>query len=327
MITVIIPSFKRPELLRVCLDSVRRQTFLHLVSKIVVSENGLNPLSREVCEEFSDLPIDYHYQTTQLTISEHLKWVLQVNHGAEYTAMLCDDDWWDIHHLELAVRALELNTQAVCYFSNFVFLEQHESLKQSLYGGLQFMHLFRDNTETDKPFLLTKQSMYPLSYLLTPFHYSAMVSRSEFLINSLFIFDDVHPTATDRLLWVAIASQGAIVFNPLPTALVRVHSEMASHDYDSVTWRNERRNSAQVVVALAAKDGIDVRNSINEAYAQAESNDKHMLNKELSIIHLDRSELAWYKGHDAICNADALENAWSRRAKRTIKTMLRRVVS
>ena len=75
-ITVVIPCYKRAEYLITALQTVRSQTAIKFVDKIIVSENSRSLESKKVCEQFPDLPIEYHQQEKDLTAVEHLSRII-----------------------------------------------------------------------------------------------------------------------------------------------------------------------------------------------------------------------------------------------------------
>jgi hypothetical protein len=85
-------------MLRDALESIRRQSAVDAVARIVVSENGLNEESGKVCAEFPDLPIVYLLQNPPIPALLHLK---AIWHQVEspLVAILHDDDWWAPGHL------------------------------------------------------------------------------------------------------------------------------------------------------------------------------------------------------------------------------------
>ena len=66
MVQVLIATRRRPDYLRVALESVRAQSAVDRIGTAVVSENGGSRDSQKVCLEFPDLPILYLFQEPEL---------------------------------------------------------------------------------------------------------------------------------------------------------------------------------------------------------------------------------------------------------------------
>lgn len=302
--TVVIPTFKRPKLLRDALKSVQAQTARRLIDKVIVSENGLDRASEILCKEFSDLPIEYIYQQDQLAVQKHMQWLMS-QEKSNYVALLCDDDWWDIHHLAMAAESLSTCQNCVSYFSNFAYVASQSSFKKQIYyNGVEVLHLGIDNFCNYKPIVYKRDNIFLFSLLITPFHYSSMVCKGDVLMESVKIFDDVHPTYADRLLYAVISMHGNIIFNPLKTAIILYHQTMDSHNYDSNEWTIERQNGSIKLLQVADDNRIDLRNLLNKVYTASDDDDKKFIVAELIGTFPDRSNLSWFVGLDAVLEHD-----------------------
>lgn len=303
MITVLIPTFKRPELLRVALTSIVKQTFKHCITRVVVSENGLNDGSRTLCEEFPDLNIDYIYQETQLPHLQHWHWLMtQVKDG--YTAFLCDDDWWNIYHIECAVKSLELNPDAVAYFSHFVYAPDEINIEFTEYPNVKFMNLFKDKINNYDLQVFDKTDVFSFSLLITPFHFSSVICKYDVFAKASQIFSRVHQTYADRVMWPVIASYGKVVFNPLSSTIVRFHPGQDSNNFSPEQWRQYNQEGSLLLLELADNIGVDIKSKLNEAYHHANIHGKVTLSEQFAEVFIDRQKIDWYKGKDDIIAID-----------------------
>ncbi|QNE38414.1 glycosyltransferase family 2 protein [Hymenobacter sp. NBH84] len=303
MFTVVIPTFNRPELLRIALTSVSKQTIVQNINKVIVSENGLNKESELVCSEFKNINIVYKYQNDQLSMPKHLQWLLSLEQE-DYVAFLCDDDWWDVNHLEIAKKSIENNDNNVCYFSNFSYVKNRFSLKRSaLQKGEEVFHMKNDFINYE-PILYSKEHIFLFSVFVTPFHFSTMICKGDILSKSVEIFDQIHPTNADRLLFAAISGFGTIIFNPLRTCIVLWHDNMESHVYNSEEWKIERQKGSLKVMEFAQSIGIDIKTLINEAYTENKFDDSSFISKEISDIFFDRDNIQWFSGLEEITKND-----------------------
>ena len=115
-ISVVIPTAGQPDFLDCALRSVARQTVVHEIEEVLVSENLSDLRSRAICERFPQLPIKYVLQNPPLTLVQNYEYLLRESR-AEFIAFLCDDDWWGAGHLQAALSALEKHEGAVAWFS------------------------------------------------------------------------------------------------------------------------------------------------------------------------------------------------------------------
>ena len=303
MITVLIPTFNRPHLLRVALESIAKQTYLSYIDKVIVSENGLNNSSSQVCAEFSQLNIQYVYQEEQLPVLKHIQWLMSLEANG-YVAFLCDDDWWNIYHIELAVNSLKKYPDNVSYFSDFLFASNDKSLEFSIYNNAKFLASRNNKYVNYDLFFLKTEDIIFSSVLVTPFHFSALVCNANILSKVAYIFDEVHPTYSDRMLWVVLSSYGGFIFNPLPTTVIRNHAEQDSNNYSSLEWRNNNQAGSLQVLLFSEEKNIDVKGMINDAYVLGNSEERMNINQEMERVFVNRDNIIWYKGYNDIIAVD-----------------------
>ncbi|RYE22910.1 MAG: glycosyltransferase family 2 protein, partial [Sphingobacteriaceae bacterium] len=275
-ITVLIPAFNRPELLRLALQSIDKQTAKAAIRRVIVSENGLNADSKLVCDEFTDLPIEYVFQQPQLPVLAHLKWLMSQEQQG-YVALLCDDDWWNPYHLEIAIRSLEQHPTCVAYFSNFIYADSEVGLNSQLYHGLKGLHIGQSDFSNAALNKYNQQNILVLTTLITPFHFSAMVCEGSILSKAVEIFDSIHPTYADRILWAVLSSYGELLFNPLHTSVVLLHEEMDSRRYSSIEWKEKAQEGSLRIIDLAETQGYAIKEAINLAYEVASAKDAEFM--------------------------------------------------
>lgn len=323
-ITVVIPTFNRADLLRIALQSVAKQTAIDKVVRILVSENGLNRESQIICKEFAHLPIDYVFQEEQLTVSQHLKWILsQEPHN--YVALLCDDDWWDVSHLEIALRELANHQHCKVYFSNFLYLRDEHSIKINTYGGLEALHFGKTDFVNYESTVYEAEDISLFALMVTPFHFSSMVCAGDVLQATVEIFDWVHPTYADRVLWTVMSRHTPVVFSPLATTLVRFHEEMDSRRYSTLEWKEATQNGGYQILKAAQRDGMEVEARLNKIYKTGSANDAAYVLNHLKGVFYDRQYLNWFAGYDKIIESDRQENSWRKKMKYSVRNLLSKV--
>lgn len=93
LVTVMIPTFNRPDYLKVALESVIHQTYHNL--DIVVTDNSTNELTRQMMQEYieNDSRIQYFYHPDYTSAAENWHFARTYdNPKAEYIQWLMDDD-------------------------------------------------------------------------------------------------------------------------------------------------------------------------------------------------------------------------------------------
>ena len=326
-IVVVIPTFNRPELLRVALQSVDKQTAKVSICRVIVSENGLNPNSELVCNEFTDLPITYVLQQPQLPVLAHIKWLFSQEQQGGYVAMLCDDDWWNSYHIELAIRGLEQHPMCIGYFSNFVYMDDETSLKPQIYAGSKALSIGQPNFSNADINIYQQEEMLILSVLVTAFHFSAMVCEGKTLSQAAEIFDIAHPTYADRILWAVLSTYGELLFHPLSTSIVRLHEERDSRNYSSQEWKIQAQEGSLRILALAESQGYAIKEKINSLYASCTPKDAEFMLNQLSTIFVNKEKLRWFAGYNTIMEQTLQAERYRRSTRAVVGRLVRRIIN
>lgn len=112
LVSVIVRTCGRPDILRETLLSLRNQTYKNI--EIVVVEDGA-PISKKMIEnEFSDLRILYHASTEKVGRSRAGNIAMTMAHGV-YFNFLDDDDVFLADHVEVLVHALQKTKAKAAY--------------------------------------------------------------------------------------------------------------------------------------------------------------------------------------------------------------------
>lgn len=255
-ITVIIPTRRRPEYLKTTLESIKRQTAVQSIDKIIVSENSEDDRSKLICEAFPSLNIKYIQQTPELSGIDHFTWIINQS-SSDYTAMLHDDDWWYPTHLENAIAVLKREDVA-CYFSNFVFTENEIYKKAFFHYSSVFSYFTADTGAFDFPGF-DLPVIASICYLFTPFHMSAMVAKTTSLqaatMQSLAL---AKPFYADRILYPYLALYGKMVLNPQILCGIRMHAQNDVHSIEQQQKVCDHREGSAKIIKLALERNIDI---------------------------------------------------------------------
>lgn len=262
LITVVIPSRRRPQYLRNALRSVARQYGINGIGCVRVLENSTDDSSRSVCDEFSDkLPIEYRFRNTNgLDFFGHFRMYLAESYDTKYIAILHDDDWWLPSHLEASIRAIESHGAVASYSSFFETNSESSTLAADANLLFGFAKGFAPTTED---WAMDFSDITVGSLAGTPGRYSALVVESALFKKTAEILDCANICDNDRMLPPYYAQHGLVAFNPLPTVCIRRHAEQDQRRFtgqDIIRWNGE----TTVWMFKQAKDrGVDLINELN----------------------------------------------------------------
>ena len=110
LITVIITTYNRVNLLEKALLSVIRQTYKNL--EIIISDNHSEDGTEELCKKYAktDSRIRYFRQEKNLGMPANTNFAHSKSNG-EYTHVLCDDDWLDEDFIEKSYEEIRKNPE------------------------------------------------------------------------------------------------------------------------------------------------------------------------------------------------------------------------
>lgn len=218
-----MPTAARPETLEITLRAIERQTARGSIARVVVSENLGDLRSRDVCAQFPRLPIDYRFREPCFgSMMEHAQ-QLFLEAEAEYVAFVCDDDVWMPGHLATGLEALQANPGASAFFSAFFAAESELSQSMTAWAP-SLLWLVAGRPPRFSSYTLDLEAVLSLSWVLTPFQWSTLVARTQAATAAApSLTSAPHFFYGDRLLIMALAEQGEIVFDPAVDTLYRVY--------------------------------------------------------------------------------------------------------
>lgn len=141
LISVIIPTYNRADLIGETLRSVLDQTYPDF--EIIVVDNGSTDNTEEVVRSFNDLRIRYHWQENS-GLPANSRNVGIVMAKGQWVAFLDSDDLWLPRKLELQVRCFEDHPDAGLVYGDAVTLGGPEEGKSILRGGFVEGDIFQD---------------------------------------------------------------------------------------------------------------------------------------------------------------------------------------
>lgn len=258
-LTVVIPTAGRPDYLRTCFDSLRRQPVRERLAEILVSENKADRRSEAVAQQYPDLPIRYVFREPPSDMITHI-YTLLGEPETPYISLLNDDDWWAPGFLNGALLALDSNPGAVAYGNASLFVNnerddhplyiQRSDALWLICGKPSFSHLWT----------LDAPAMYTAGWVYTAFHWSSLVCRKGPLRNATRHLLAHRPPAllTDRYLLLAISDHGPFLFEPFAQTYVRWHATNFIKDKKREDLRRITTEEAENIATLAERHGVKV---------------------------------------------------------------------
>jgi hypothetical protein len=261
-ITVLIPTYKRPVLLRAALESVRNQSRLDLIAAVIVSENSSDPGSEEICGDFSDLPIRFVRQTVALETYCHIARIVELAE-TEHVALLGDDDMWGRYHIEEAARQLSAHQNAVAYIGGAAIVSDSSRAICSQYQLVAQSRIPPYSDRFTDCWVWSAQEMLLASLLCTPLNMWAIVGRRDKLLKAMEVFTEPNQGIdADRIMIWELSRLGEIVIGREMSLFYRVHGDNACARLLAESPSHHRQAShayTKRMLQEASDMGIDAR--------------------------------------------------------------------
>lgn len=257
MITVLVPTADRADLLEVSLRAISRQTARSRIESVVVSENLGNRASEAVCQMFPELPITYLLQNPQLPVMEHVRRLMEAV-DTEYTAFVCDDDLWSPGHLQNAVDALECHPGASAHCSACVQASSELSPHTGILGAA-LLWLAAGTPPRFSSYVFNRDAVLALCWIDTPFSWSTLVAPTRTLrAAARALTDSPHAFYADRMLFPALAALGDIVYDPAVDTLYRLYTGNWQSSQDHEHLGELIQGAWDLIEGQAAERGVDL---------------------------------------------------------------------
>ena len=190
MISIIIPTYNRSELLKISLHSIVNQTFKEF--EIIVVDDGSTDNTESVVNEFKDYDIKY----LKLQKSGNIAKIR--NTGIEYSkydvlAFCDDDDIWERDKLERQIPLLK-KFDMICCNGNIIDLNDN-ILKDKYF-------------EIKEDFLITPEILIKNNFILTP----TVLLKKEIVKLNNFEDAEYKNLCEDYYLWLQIVFDSSIYF-------------------------------------------------------------------------------------------------------------------
>lgn len=210
LVTVMVRTFNRPDMLKGCLESICNQTYLN-IEVVVVNDGGRDVLP--IIEEFkSKRPIRYIKHEQNLGRSAGWNSALKAARG-KYVAYLDDDDIYYPEHVQTLVEVLEYRNGMVAY------TDTYQATQEPVNGEYQITERKVVYSRSFDPSLLTWTNYIPVTNLM----------HRRDCIDTVGLFDEEMPVLED---WDFL--------NRLALKYEFIHIPKVTGEY---RWRKDRSNT------------------------------------------------------------------------------------
>ncbi|HIK05674.1 MAG TPA: glycosyltransferase family 2 protein [Trichormus sp. M33_DOE_039] len=172
LVSVITPTYNRPDYLKAALTSAVRQSYRHI--EIIVSDNCSPDNPQAIVESFNDRRIRFSRNTTNLGMFGNTIKAFKMARG-KYVASLLDDDMWEEDFLEKLVPPLEANSNLALAFCDHYIIDAKGNI---------------DDAMTEECSQFYKRS-HLLEGIYQPFYHLGLVDRSVSSATAALIRRDV----------------------------------------------------------------------------------------------------------------------------------------
>lgn len=129
LVSVITPTYNRPEYLKAALTSAVKQTYRNI--EIIVSDNCSPENPQSIVESFQDPRIRFFRNSTNLGMFANTMNAFKKARG-KYVASLLDDDMWEETFLEKLVPPLEANSNLALAFCDHYMINADGEIDYAL---------------------------------------------------------------------------------------------------------------------------------------------------------------------------------------------------
>lgn len=325
-ISVLLPTCKRPDMLRTALKSIAAQTALSQISEIIVVENGADRQSESVCNESPMLPINYVFNDISISPGRHLakEWLRHVKE--DRFAILFDDDWWTEDHIKRGIDSFSMAQDVVASYGACAWIEGEEKYLKELFGQFNMWFASDEKPVRDR-WQFKLQQMLVANLISTACHFSSIIVNREAWAECIEELDD-NPFDTDRIIATMLSTKGSVILDRIPSVLIRRHGEQEGARMNNEIGRLWWNQTSKKLTDIASANKIDLAS----AY-------KHLLNKKgISVAELRNfqnfqsidylTDLGIIPRHESIHSRITIKRSTHRTAFKLIKSsiggMLRR---
>lgn len=206
LVSIIVRTCGRPDVLRETLMSLREQTYPNI--EVVVVEDGEDKSGKMIREEFSDLNIIYKASGEKVGRSKAGNMAMEMAHG-KYLNFLDDDDLFYADHVEVLVASIEGRKEKAVY--SFAFETPIEVFSKSPYK-YKVLDYFGIHKQAFDKIMLCHHNYIPIQCI--------MFEKSLFL--EYGGLDETLDALEDWDMWVRYSLHTDFICVPKTTSIYRV---------------------------------------------------------------------------------------------------------
>ncbi len=240
-VTVAIPTYNRPALLREALASVVAQDMQEF--EVLVVDDASPSDTQGVLASFRDPRLRLLRQSSNVGMQRNWRTALTTP-STRYVALLEDDNLWLPHHLRAAVSALEAHPEATMY-----------ACASERFGGGREDYFRPEWAKSSGSELWRwRETGYARWLAGCPILASAVVVRRQSL-DRLFWGGSNWPWCHDWLWWGQLALQGAVFYDSRIGIRYRWHESNATYGFENMRGRAEWLYTIRELATRAWKAG------------------------------------------------------------------------
>jgi len=239
MVSIIIPTYNRSELLRQCLSSIIAQTYQNF--EVLVLDDGSNDDTFGTVKSFNDKRMKYINNGKFSDVAKLRNIGIQVSKG-NFIAFCDDDDIWQMNKLSVQVE----------YLNKYKFICSNANLidKKSDIISERFISFFDQNC------IITTEMLLITNLILT----SSVVIERNLINNSTFLESGINCSAEDYELWLRLSVKENIFFINRELISFRSHSNTSSFQSNAALINNVIR----IISTYEKTESKDIRRASNK---------------------------------------------------------------
>jgi hypothetical protein len=179
--------------------------------------------------------------------------------ASDWLAILHDDDWWLPGHLANISNIISTGpADLAAVATHVIYVSGEDNTLVHGWGTELPLHLAKNRPRALECVKLEYTEMLSLCRVYTPLHFSALCVRREVALYTSTALLRTSWYNADRLWFPSIAARGPIVFDPLPSVLVRWHQGNWAAGQTAATREAEFLEGCRQIDQNAISSGHDI---------------------------------------------------------------------
>ncbi len=218
-ISIIIRTYQRPNVLRLTLESLTKQTYKNF--NVIVVEDGINRTAHAIIEEFKHkLNLEYYPVEAPYGRSKVANFGIH-KAKTDFCCFLDDDDYFFAEHLEVMASLIQDNPDADMYCASAI--SAHTKYNKEYPEIFEYIHMD----------IVSRKSLCPLDfYIDNPVPIQSVVFLKE-KYEMLGGINENLDALEDWDFWIRYANTAKIIYTDKTTSLYKV-------PYDALEYKNRR---------------------------------------------------------------------------------------